>query len=67
MIIFFQLGDIDRNQKLSLDDLNKFLNIQFKHWQKDMGVFQGKITKKFESMFPEEVDFDQFLNAISEI
>lgn len=67
LIIFFHLGDIDRNQKLSSEDLSKFLTIQFKHWQKDMGEFQGKIIKKFESMFIEEVDFDNFLKVISEV
>lgn len=67
LIIFFHLGDIDRNQKLSADDLSKFLTIQFKHWQKDMGEFQGKIVKKFDSLFPEEVDFDQFLKVVSEV
>ena len=67
LVIFFHLGDIDRNQKLSLDDLTKFLNIQFKHWSQDMGKFQGKIAEAFESMFPKEVDFDHFLKVISEV
>lgn len=31
LVIFFHLSDIDRNKKLSADDLRKFLNIQFKH------------------------------------
>lgn len=61
------MSDIDRNSKLSSEDVKKFLTIQFKHWQKDMTQFQQGIVNKFEQVFPEEVDFDKFLNVISEI
>ena len=67
LVIFFHLSDIDRNQKLSLDDLTKFLAIQFKHWSQDMEKFQKQIAETFESMFPKEVEFDNFLKVISEV
>ena len=67
LVIFFHLSDIDRNKKLSVDDLRKFLNIQFKHRNQDMKEFTDSILSKFTDMFEEEVEFEPFLKVIAEV
>ena len=65
--VFFNLCDIDRNEKLSKEDLRKFLNIQFKHRNQDMSNFVDEVVDIFEDLFSEEVDYKTFLNEISNI
>lgn len=67
LVIFFHLSDIDRNKKLSGDDLRKFLEIQFQHRNQDMNKFTDNVVNKFESLFEEEVNFEDFLAEISKV
>ena len=51
LIVFFNLADINRDQKLSSDDLKNFLNIQFKHRDQDMTAFSSEIVNRFDKNF----------------
>ena len=65
--IFFQLCDIDRNEKLSLSDLEKFLSIQFKYKTNIPNKFKFVVINEFTEMKIHNLPFNEFVKVFSKI
>ena len=65
--IFFQLCDIDRNEKLSLSDLEKFLSIQFKYRTNISTKFKFTVINEFTEMKIHNLSFNEFVRVFAKV
>ena len=65
--IFFNLCDIDKDDKLSLDDLDKFMTIQFKYRQNVPGKFKSVVLNEFASMNVQGLLFPDFAKIFAKV
>lgn len=63
--LFFLLADLDRNELLSLKDLEKFLNIQFKHRPNVPEKYKATVLSQFQEMKLNDASFKDFQKVIS--
>lgn len=63
--LFFLLADIDRNDKVSVKDLETFLKIQFKHRTNVPDKFKSTVLTQFEELNLNDVPFKEFQKVIS--
>lgn len=62
--LFFLLADLDRNDQLSTKDLEKFLNIQFKHRTNIPEKFKTNVVSQFNELKLNDTSFKEFYKII---
>lgn len=65
--VFFNLCDIDRNERLSLSDLDKFLSIQFKYRTNVPNKFKITVIDEFTEMKLHNLPFAEFAKIFAKI
>lgn len=61
--IFFQICDLDRNEKLSVNDFERFINIQFKYRSNVTTSFKTSIIKEFSESKLVNKNVEEFTKA----
>lgn len=65
--VFFQLADIDRDGRLSLADLERFLAIQFKYRPNVTSKFRFSVMNQFSESGMDDSDFKAFRTAFCKV
>jgi calcium-dependent protein kinase len=65
--VFFNLCDIDRNERLSLSDLEKYLTIQFKYRTNITNKFKFSVINEFTDLKLHNQNFADFVKIFTKI
>lgn len=65
--LFFNLCDIDRNERLSLADLETFLTIQFKYRTNIPGKFKSVVLNEFAGLKLQNLPFSEFVKIFAKV
>ena len=63
--MFFSICDIDRNDKLTLSDMESFLKIQFKYIRENTKTFQEKVLKDMEALKIQNLPVQEFVRVLT--